>query len=206
MKEKAKLAEQNVNVAYLKDKQRRLGDSKEQLEQRRNSLVARLRSGDRAAAAELVDMYSEPMYLFMRRLGHDRQSSEDLTQEVFFNAWHHIGQLKDDKALNSWLYRIASNVSNLYWRRHKHKEVVGIENINTPNVHTDRVDEFGRYEQLEQLNYAVARLPVKLRQTIVLHYMQQLTIAEAAEIAGVRQGTFKSRLNRALKGLRKSVT
>jgi DNA-directed RNA polymerase specialized sigma24 family protein len=36
--------------------------------------------------------------------------------------------------------------------------------------------------------------------------MQQLTIAEAAEVAGVRQGTFKSRLNRALKALRKSVT
>ena len=158
------------------------------------------------AAAELVDDYYEQMYLFMRRLGHDRQSSEDLTQEIFFSAWHHIGQLRDDKALNSWLYRIANNVSNLYWRRHKHKEIIGIENIDTPDVSTGQADEFGHYEQLEQLNYAVARLPAKLRETIVLHYMQQLTIAEAAEVAGIRQGTFKSRLNRALKVLRRSVT
>lgn len=206
MEEKAEFAEQKAHVAYLKDGRQRLGDSGEHRQQKRHSLVVQLKAGDRTAAAELVDEYYEQIYLFMRRLGHDRQSSEDLTQEVFFNAWHHIGQLRDGKALNSWLYRIASNVSNLYWRRHKHKEVIGIENIDAPDVSTIRADEFGHYEQLEQLNYAVARLPAKLRQTIVLHYMQQLTIAEAAEVAGVRQGTFKSRLNRALKALRKSVT
>jgi RNA polymerase sigma-70 factor (ECF subfamily) len=206
MKEKIKLTEQKAKSAYLKDKQQRFGDNREHREQKRNSLVARLKAGDRTAAAELVDEYYEQMYLLMRRLGHDRQSSEDLTQEIFFNAWHHIGQLRDDKALNSWLYRIASNVSNLYWRKHKHKEVVGIENIDAPDVSSGRTDEFGHYEQLEQLNYAVAKLPTKLRQTIVLHYMQQLTIAEAAEVAGIRQGTFKSRLNRALKVLRKNVT
>jgi RNA polymerase sigma-70 factor (ECF subfamily) len=206
MKEKTELAEQKANGAYLNDKQRSLGDSREHREQKRHSLVVRLKAGDRTAAAELVDEYYEQMYLFMRRLGHDRQSSEDLTQEVFFNAWHHIGQLRDDKALNSWLYRIANNVSNLYWRRHKHKEVIGLDPIDGPEVSTGRTDEFGHYEQLEQLNYAVARLPAILRQTIVLHYMQQLTIAEAAEVAGVRQGTFKSRLNRALKVLRRSVT
>ncbi len=205
MKEKGKFAEQKANVAYLNNAQRRLGDSREHPDVKRKSLVSQLKSGNRDAAVELVDEYYEQIYLFMRRLGHDRQSSEDLTQEVFFNAWHHIGQLKDDKALNSWLYRIASNVSNLYWRRQKHKEVVGIENIETPDVSTSRADEFGHYEQLEQLNYAVAHLPAKLKQTVVLHYMQQLTIAEAAEVAGVRQGTFKSRLNRALKALRKSV-
>ena len=206
MKEKVKFAEQKADGAYLNNEQRRFGDIREDQEQKRHSLVIRLKSGDRAAAAELVDEYYQQMYLFMRRLGHDPQSSEDLTQEIFFNAWHHIGQLKDGKALKSWLYRIASNVSNLYWRRHKHKEIVGIEHVATPDVNPAGADEFGHYEQLEQLNYAVTRLPVKLRQTIVLHYMQQLTIAEAAEVAGVKQGTFKSRLNRALKALRKSVT
>jgi RNA polymerase sigma-70 factor (ECF subfamily) len=205
MKEKVKLTEQNADMTYLKDDQR-FGGRREHLVQKRHSLVTRLKTGDRAAAADLVDEYYEQMYLFMRRLGHDRQSSEDLTQEIFFNAWHHIGQLKDGKALNSWLYRIASNVSNLYWRRHKHKEIVGIENISSTDGSAGRADDFGHYEQLEQLNYAVAHLPAKLKQTVVLHYMQQLTIAESAEVAGIKQGTFKSRLNRALKALRKSVT
>jgi RNA polymerase sigma-70 factor (ECF subfamily) len=141
----------------------------------------------------------------MRRLGHDRQVSEDLTQESFFNAWHHIGQLKDGKALNGWIYRIASNVSKLHWRKHKHKEVIGIEGLEMPQSSEGEHEKMEHNEQLEHLKDAVERLPMKLRETIILHYMHHLTIADATEAAGLNQGTFKSRLNRALKNLRKNV-
>ncbi len=205
MEKKVKLSEQKADLTYLKDTQRNLDSDKEYYNQKRDSLVARLRTGDRAAAAELVDEYYRQIYLFMRRLGHDLQASEDLTQESFFNAWHHIGQLKDGKALNGWLYRIASNVSKLHWRKHKHKEVIGIEGLEMPQSGEDEHEKMEYNEQLEHLKDAVERLPMKLRETIILHYMQQLTIAEATDAAGLNQGTFKSRLNRALKTLRKEI-
>ena len=200
---KANLAEQNFDSAHPITKLRELNKQKERSEQTLDSLARRLRAGDHTAAAELVDIYYKQIYLFMRRLGHDRQVSEDLTQESFLNAWHHIGQLRDGKALNGWLYRIAGNVSKLYWRRHKHKKPAGIESFNVSDSTNTGLDVVEHNEQLEQLKNAVARLPVKLRQTVVLHYMQQLTIAEAADAAGIREGTFKSRLNRALTTLRK---
>ena len=205
MKKKANLAEQKADLTYLKNTQRNLDSDKEYRSRKRDSLAARLRSGDRAAAAELVDEYYQQIYLFMRKLGHDRQVSEDLTQECFFNAWHHIGQLKDGKALNGWIYRIASNVSKLHWRKCKHKEVIGIEGIEMPNSSKNEPEKMEYNEQLEHLKDAVERLPMKLRETIILHYMQQLTIAEATDVAGLNQGTFKSRLNRALKILRKKI-
>jgi RNA polymerase sigma-70 factor (ECF subfamily) len=194
-----------ADLAYLINTKRNLDEDMEQHSDKRDSLAERLRNGDRSAAAELVDAYYEQIYLFMRRLGHDRQASEDLTQEIFFNAWHHIGQLKDGKALSGWLYRIASNVSRLHWRKHKHKEVIGIEGIEMPRNGNQEAQTIEHYEQLEQLKDAVERLPMKLRETVILHYMQQLTITEAAEAAGLNQGTFKSRLNRALKTLRKEI-
>ena len=80
-----------------------------------------------------------------------------------------------------------------------------IEEFDVPDNSENSYDKAERYEQLGQLKNAVLKLPIKLRQAIVLHYMQYLTIAEAAEAAGVREGTFKSRLNRALKALRKQV-
>jgi RNA polymerase sigma-70 factor (ECF subfamily) len=205
MEKKVNLAEQEADLGYLKSTQRNLDEDMEQHRDKRDSLAERLRTGDRSAAAERVDAYYEQIYLFMRRLGHDRQASEDLTQEIFFNAWHHIGQLKDGKALSGWLYRIASNVSKLHWRKHKHKEVIGIEGIEMPRNGNQEPQPIERYEQLEQLKDAVERLPMKLRETVILHYMQQLTITEAAEAAGLNQGTFKSRLNRALKTLRKEI-
>jgi RNA polymerase sigma-70 factor (ECF subfamily) len=176
------------------------------LEKRLDSLVARLRVGDCEAAGELVDIYYEQIYLFMRRLGHGREASEDLTQESFIQAWQHIGQLRSSRALNSWVYRIASNVSKRYWRMHKAKETAGIEEFDAPTDDGEtESDEIVRLEQVGRLKKAVIRLPIKLRQAIVLHYMQHLTISEAAETAGVREGTFKSRLNRALTALRKQI-
>ena len=205
MEKKVKIAEQNDDLTYLNNTQQNLDRNMQHDSIKRDSLATRLRAGDRDAAAELVDQYYEQIYLFMRRLGHDRQASEDLTQESFFNAWHHIGQLKDSKALNGWIYRIASNVSRLHWRKHKHKEVMGIEGLQVQQSDKSEHEKIEYNEQLEQLKDAVERLPMKLRETIILHYMQQLTIAEAAEVAGLNQGTFKSRLNRALKTLRKKV-
>ena len=183
---------------------RRAGERMEEHpEKRRDLLAGRLKAGERAAAAELVDIYYEQIYLFMRRLGHSHQGSEDLTQETFLAAWSHIGQLGSGKALNGWLYRIAGNVSRHHLRRRKGKKPASIDGFDVPAGESE--DKAEHYEQLRRLKKAVERLPMRLRQVVVLHYMQHLTICEAAEAAGVREGTFKSRLNRALKTLRKQV-
>jgi RNA polymerase sigma-70 factor (ECF subfamily) len=174
-------------------------------EQRQNSLAARLRAGESRAAAELVDIYYQQLYVFFRRLGHNSQASEDLTQESFLAAWRHIGQLRSGKTLNSWIYRIASNASKQYWRRRPVGEAIGIEGIDVASGGEPVSDESGNLEQLGKLKSAVAELPMKMKQAVVLHYMQHLTIVEAAEAAGVRCGTFKSRLNRALKDLKRRV-
>ncbi|MDD5064608.1 MAG: RNA polymerase sigma factor [Phycisphaerae bacterium] len=180
-------------------------DSSDKTEQSRNSLAARLRAGNRAAAAELVDIYYEQLYVFFRRLGHSQQVSEDLTQESFIAAWQHIGQLRSGKTLNSWMYRIAGNLSNLHWRGHRVSKAVSIEEIDVPDGSEPECDKTGHLEEIGHLKNAVAELPRKLRQAVILHYMQHLTIVEAADAAGVRCGTFKSRLNRALKKLKRQM-
>jgi len=169
-------------------------------------LAKRLRQGEQAAATELVDRYYQRIYLFMRAVGHDRQISEDLTQETFIRAWRHIPQRREVKALNGWLFRIAGNMSRLHRRRLQGKDNVSIETVEPPTEGIDSSFQAGQQEQRDLVRQAVQRLPWKLRQAVVLHYMEQLTIAEAADAAGVREGTLKSRLNRGLEALRKEVT
>jgi len=205
MRKKAKSEEHNPSAAHPTVKEVNSETHARDARNGQEGLVERLREGDRGAAAELVEQYYRQIYLYMRRLGHDPQVSEDLTQESFLNAWYHIGQLKDGKALRGWLYRIAGNVSKLYWRKHKGKKAVSIELVDVPGKLVDSDEGAGAYERLEQLRAAVGRLPPRLREVIVLHYMQELTISEAAQAAGIKQGTFKSRLGRALKILRKQV-
>jgi RNA polymerase sigma-70 factor (ECF subfamily) len=201
---KAKFREQNARFAHLIMWRKSAGSRKdEDLAQKQDSLVERLKAGDHCAAEEFVDEYYQRIYSFMRRLGHSRQASEDLAQESFFQAWHHIGRLKDEQLLSSWLYRIALNASRHYWRRHHSRiklELPGM--VQAENTEKDKLEE---YEQLCILRNAVGQLPTKLREVIVLHYMQELTIAQAAKAANISVGTFKSRLNRALKTLRKQL-
>jgi RNA polymerase sigma-70 factor (ECF subfamily) len=119
-------------------------------------------------------------------------------------AWGRIGQLRDSQALGSWVYGIARNLSRLQWRRNgAHKETFAGADAES--------DEFGlsgveNAEELVKLRKAITELPLRLRETVVLHYMQHLSISEAAKAVGVGEGTFKSRLNRALKALRKVVS
>jgi RNA polymerase sigma-70 factor (ECF subfamily) len=171
------------------------------LEKTRDVLASRLKSGDREAAAELIDIYYEQIYRYMRRLGHDRQASEDLTQETFLSAWQHIGQLRSSGALAGWLYHIAGNVSKGQWRK------IGAEKVGIVEEYAARKDlgEAGRLEELGRLYKAVDELPRKSKEPVILHYMQRLSIADAAEAIGVRQGTLKSRLNRALRRLKKNM-
>lgn len=169
------------------------------------SLAARLRSGDRTAAEELVDLYYQRIYLYMRQLGHGRHTSEDLTQEVFMRAWYHIGQLRDNGALTPWLFRIAHNISYQHkrWlgRRDWPDEPLGL----AVHMQCDQapVDEaLVQMDQVRRLQQAICRLPFRIRQTLVLHYLQDLPISAAAQVLGIREGTFKSRLHRALSMLR----
>jgi len=198
---KAEKMEHKAYLAHHRSKNKELGEKNKELQNSRISLAARLKAGDRQAAAELVDMYYQQVYLFMRRLDHSIQASEDLTQETFLHVWHHIGQLKNDKALKCWLYHIAGNVSKRHWRWSKIRQAASIEGLGIA-VSGENKDKTEDFEQLERLQKAVEKLPRKQREVVVLHYMQHLTIAEAAEAVGVRKGTLKSRLNRALRALR----
>ncbi|UCF43935.1 MAG: RNA polymerase sigma factor [Planctomycetota bacterium] len=200
--------EQKPHLAHLISRHKDLGTGKEKkyLQEGRDLLAVRLRAGNHAAAAELVDKYHEQLYLFMRRLGHSCQVSEDLTQESFIQAWQHIGQLRSGRALNSWLYRIAANVSKKHIRKYRRRRLFSMEAADLPDDTEDGYDKVRHLEQVGRLKIAVAKLPVKLRQAVVLHYLQHLTISEAAEAAEVTEGTFKSRLNRALKVLRNKIS
>jgi len=193
-----------VGCAHRIRERRNFGVKPEDSAKRRNSLAVRLKGGRREAADELVDKYYEQIYHYMRRLGHSIAVSEDLTQESFLHAWQHIGQLRNDGCLNSWLYHIASNVSKQHWRRHRGLQSASIDGFEVADekANDEKIEDF---EKLERLKHAIGRLSNKHREAVVLHYMQHLTISEAADAAGIREGTFKSRLNRALKSLKKEI-
>lgn len=168
-----------------------------------DSLAIRLKSADRLAAVELVDQYYERIYHYIRRMGFGCAVSEDLTQDVFFQAWQHIAQLRNDEMLKPWLYRIATNAAKSQLR--KKQRDVSLEDSELVDENSESWKKIDNKELLLKLKKEIDKLPLKLKQAILLHYMQHLTMAETAETICVSQGTIKSRIGRALKILRKQL-
>ena len=164
-------------------------------------LASGLKNGDREAAETLVDRYHGRIYRYMRHLGHSHQMSDELTQQTFVQAWSKIGQLTSGASLRGWLYRIAHNMSAQHIRRIKQRNEVDISECDLSQMAATIPDQVELDEELARLRRAIDALPHKLEQAVVLHYLEQLTIAEAAEAIGIRTGTFKSRLSRGLKAL-----
>ena len=169
------------------------------------AFVRQVQKGDRQAYDMLIDRYYQPIYKFLRRTGHDRHISEDLTQQTFIKCFDCIGSLRKAQALSSWLYKIAANISRQWWRKNKKTAAVYLADFLDETEAKKTPDSLEQLEQLELLNTAVQKLSWHLRQTIVLHYFQQLTIKETAEAINVSQATIKGRINRSLKKLRKIV-
>jgi len=173
------------------------------LDKQPDSLAVRLRSADRLAAAELVDLYYEQIYHYIRRMGFGYAASEDLTQDVFFQAWRHISQLRNDKMLRPWLYRIATNAARTQLR--KKRRDVSLDESELADDSSQSWEKIENKELLLQLKKEIDNLPTKLKQAVLLHYMQHLTIAETADAICTGQGTAKSRISRALRKLRKQL-
>src|SRR6478672_7918733 len=83
------------------------------------ALVQRAQANDRAAFNEIVLRYKGKVYHFIHRIIPSIQHAEDLTQETFVRAYNSIRSFKSRASLNTWLFRIATNLCIDYGRRTK---------------------------------------------------------------------------------------
>jgi len=165
-------------------------------------LVWRLRRHDRDACSELIRRHHAAVYGYLRNLGADGPLAEDLTQETYARAWARIDSLREAGSLRSWLLTIARH-ELLQRARVKRPDEVRIEaaaGTAAPDPPADDVVAQG--ERDSRLRRTVGRLEGVLREVVVLHYFQDLSLREVGAVLGVPPGTAKSRINRALQALR----
>lgn len=81
------------------------------------ALVERLKRGEDEVWNEFVHRYCKRLYGYFKWLGHDSTTSEELTQETFISAFCNIRRLRNAQALETWIFRIATNRSRREKRR-----------------------------------------------------------------------------------------
>ncbi len=164
--------------------------------------VPQARAGELAAWDTLFRRYQLPLYVYVFELVRDEQSSLDIVQETFIAAARNIGGLRDDKKFGSWLFGIAHQKCIQHWR--KRKEILFDEVPESPDEFENSPDDLLiRRESEAEFMILLNQLPLPQRSVLLLHFVEDFSLEEIAQITETQLGTVKSRMHYAKKSLRK---
>jgi RNA polymerase sigma-70 factor (ECF subfamily) len=174
-------------------------------------LLQRYAAGDEGAFQELIGQYKDSVYAFLRRFLNDRDLVDDVFQETFLQLYVSRDTFDQSKPLRPWLFTIAANKAKDALRRRQRVDITNlgsmfdsdeysIDDVLNTLDHDDRMpyDDLIREETAAQVKRVIARMPVKLREILLLGYFQKFSYAEIGGILGIPVGTVKSRLHTAV--------
>lgn len=160
------------------------------------------RGGAQGAMSELLTRYEPRLYRFGLRMCGNEDDAREVLQETLLSAFRNLASFRGDARLSTWLFQIARSFC-LKQRRLRDGEPSQHEHLESEEVrhlaqNAAPIDEATHARMVgEVLQAAVASLALEFREAVVLRDVEGLDTREAAEIAGVDEGAFKSRLHRA---------
>jgi RNA polymerase sigma-70 factor, ECF subfamily len=165
-------------------------------------LIQRAQEGDARAIRELYRLYAPRVYAIVKRLAGDDALAEDWAQEAWVRIFRALGSFRGEARFTTWLHRIAVN-SALHGKRWRDRRVIREAPLDeTIPTRTQGDDALLRM----RLEKAMAKLPERMRQVLVLHDVEGYTHEDIAQFLGVTDGTSKSQLFKARARMRELLT
>jgi RNA polymerase sigma-70 factor (ECF subfamily) len=170
------------------------------------SLVMAAQSGDRWAFAQLVDRFQDAIFRMVFYRIRSQMDAEDVTQDVFLNAYQHLSRLQDAQRFKSWLFSIAVNRVKDFNRKKRFRALFGAsdapaENTLPPDTpqQPEAMEHVSCQDFWKHVGGFVETLPRMEREVFILRFMDQLSIKEVAHVMQKKENTIKTHLYRALK-------
>jgi len=188
------------------------------------SLIERCQRNDVAAFNEIVGRYKNKIYNYVYRMVGNSEDADDLTQEVFVKMYLALDSFRNQSSLSTWLYRIAGNLCIDSHRKRSRRDTgfggsissldepisVDINGDGAAREVADNTFEpmrmLAQKEMDSQIQYALSKLPEKMRTVVILHDIEGLQYEEIAEVVNCPLGTVKSRLFNARTTMRGHLT
>lgn len=163
--------------------------------------------------SELFKLYYQPIFGYILRRTGSFDDTADIAADTFLKAFRNIHNFTyTGISIKVWLYRIATNEMNLYFRfKQKHSTIferikVEENEIFRNYLSDDRKEiesELHRHEQFISVLKELKTLPLKYQEVIALRYFEGKDNKEISEILNINEGTLKSLLSRGVEKLRK---
>ena len=166
-----------------------------------HDLMLAVRQGDLDKLGVLFEKHHRHLYNFFVRQTRDRQTSEDLVQEVFLKMLNYRHTYRAEGKFTTWMFAIAHNAKNDHYKKHKHREtsIDAAHGLAHQGPDPEEVSE--QKSQTALLRKALAQLSEEKREVLLLSRFQGLKYEEIAQIVGCKVGTVKARVHWALKDL-----
>jgi RNA polymerase sigma-70 factor (ECF subfamily) len=179
-------------------------------------LMLRVKRGDRAAFAGLVERYKQPLFNFIFRTLRDETETEDVAQNTFLQVWKSRARYRRTAKFSTWLFTIARNLClNEIRRRSRHPaeslEETHAEHDDQPSrQYEDRkvflpTENVLHSELAKKIEEALAELPENQRTAILLCRQDEVSYEEIAEILGCSLSATKSLIHRGRETLKEKL-
>ena len=157
-----------------------------------------------SALRALYETHGAALLSYLIRLTKgDRHRAEDLLQETLMRAWRHPEARVDGAWSRPWLFMVARRIFIDHVRAMLARPAeVGDERLHDRPATDDGIERIGEQEQIVD---AVLELPPRFRDVLIEIYFRDRSVAKAAEVLGVPEGTVKSRTFYALRALRERL-
>jgi RNA polymerase sigma-70 factor (ECF subfamily) len=167
------------------------------------ALMVRVQEGDRHAFGQLVGRYEVTVVNYLTRLTRDRGRAEELAQEAFLRLYERASRYQERGQLLPYLLRIASNLLRSEERRSRRWRTLSVLVGSTPSPpEPNQERRLLSGEATRVVEDALQALPLRYRSPLVLREIEGLSYREIAIALGCREGTVKSRINRARERLK----
>ena len=167
-------------------------------------LLDRWCNGDSAAGNQLALRHFDSLYRFFdNKVGSD---IDDLIQATFLACVRSRDQFRRQSSFRTYLFTIARHELYRYLReRQRHREDIDVDEVSIQQLGTSPSGKLARSQEHKRLLLALRSLPVEQQVMLELHYWEDMSAAELAEVFGITEPATHMRLSRARKALRASM-
>lgn len=166
-------------------------------------IIRQVLKGDIESFRLLLARYEKPVIRMIRNITYDKESCEDIAQEVFLSAYKKLSSFDPNlSSFSTWLFTMARNKSLNALKKTKPLSMSELPEKSNPH---NPSDDMVRKEFYDRLDKTLQALPSRQRRAFVLAEFEKLPYDQIAQIEGTRLGTIKSRINRAKMRLRTAL-
>ena len=172
-------------------------------------LIMRVQSGDHDAFYDLVRPYERGVFMAALAIVNNDADAEEVAQEAIFKAFKALGRFRQEAKFSTWIIQIAINEARMKLRKDRRHLYESIDEGRKGDEEGDYIPrDFADWREIpsealenarlrEALKKALADLPPKYRQVLILRDVEHLNIAETAKLIGITEASVKTRLLRA---------